>query len=99
MHSTRLNLIDNDDFSLDAEYNEKYFILHLPRFNPSKGAVMALKDKLSDLHKMVGVTQWEHIWTGVDPKDDKMKKLMRMVNAEYQGTADGVDVYLYMGEA
>lgn len=96
--STRISLVENEDFHLELEYNEDYFILHLPRFKPSKGAVLHLTDKLDELEKMISVTQWNHIWAGVRPDDDKIKKLIRMVGGEYMGTADNIDVYLMRGE-
>lgn len=98
MKSKRMTFIDCEDFRLDLEYNDQFFILHMPIINVSKGSIVHLKIKLEELQEFSDTIGYGGIYTGIDPNNKPMVKLMRMIKAEHQGDAEGMAVYKYMGE-
>lgn len=98
MKSTRIDLVENEDFLLQAEYNEQYFVLHLPRLKPSKGAIEHLKVKVEELDEMTQAGGWDGVWAGIFPDDNKTKKLLGMLHFTFVGHAQGIDAYKYVGE-
>ena len=93
--STRFTMVENEDFRLDCEYNDEYFILHLPHLKPKPGSVKHLKIKLEELSEFVDKSKWHLMFTAVDPDNKPVKKILNMVGAKYHGTAEGLDVYYY----
>ncbi len=96
--STRFTIVDTDDFQLDVEYNETFLILHLPRLRPTPGVIKALKVKLEELEEFAYASSWIMLFTAIHPDDKAMRKLMKIIGAEYTGTAEGLDVYRYEEE-
>ena len=89
----RLTIVETEDYTLDLEYSDSFFILHLLYFKPSVATVRELKNKVEELREFSKVVGYTGVYTGVDPEDTKMPKLLRMLNAEKIGNSEGIDVY------
>ncbi len=96
--SRRFTLVDNDDYQLDCEYNDKFFILHLPRLTPTPGVVKSLKLKLDELAEFVDDSSWQMLFTAIEPDNKPVAKLLKIIGAQPQGVAEGLHVYSYGGE-
>lgn len=95
----RLDLIENESFILELEYNEEFFVLHLPWIKPSSiQAVKDLKAKLVEMKAFANTVGYNELYTAIEPNDTSMEKLMGILKAEYLGTEDGAAVYVYRGE-
>lgn len=99
MRSQRMTIVDEEGLQIDLEYNDSFFILHLPIFSATKGRLMHLRMKLEELAELATTIGYLGIYTAIDPYHLPMVKLMRLIYAEKQGSANGLDVYLYKGEA
>ena len=91
--TNRLTIVESEDYTLDLEYSDEFFILHLLYFKPSVASVRELKNKVIELKQFSKVIGYSGVYTGVDPLDTKTPKLLRMLNAEKIGNSEGIDVY------
>ena len=94
--SKRLSIIENDDFTLDLEYNEEFAIVHLknmPKLN--KGTLGSLTIKIEDLYEFVTTIGFETLWAGVPEEDKATQKLAKKVGFEHCGAAQGIEVFQY----
>jgi hypothetical protein len=95
--SNRLDLIENEDYTLTVEYSEQYFVVHLSRLTPRKSSIESLRDKLVELDTLVKASSWESLYTAIEQENKQMKKLLRLLHTKFLGSAHGYDVYKYEG--
>lgn len=95
MRSTRMNLWDNEDFSIDLEYTEDFFIVHLPRLEPTVGAYKHLLVKGEEIKEFARTIGYTGIYTAIDPNDKHMPILLNKLGATFRGVSENMHVYSY----
>lgn len=94
--SKSIMLYEGPDFGMRLEYNKDFVILHLPYCHKmTKTILFEMQFKLEDWWQFFKTWEYPGIWTAIDPKNEKLKKLMTKLDFVYRGTADGLDVYQY----
>ena len=98
MFSKSFMFYEGDDYSVRIEYSPEYVILHLPYVNKfSKGVFQSMQCKVDDIYDFSKAMGRDTVWAAVSPDDAKVKKLLRLLDFEYKGSADGMNVYSYKG--
>lgn len=94
--SKSFTAVDLKDYTIKFEYNKEYLILHLPRVDKmNKGVFIDMKYRLEDWYEFFKSVGYELIFAAIDPNDEKMKKLLRMLDFKLRGFADNMLVYSY----
>ena len=93
--SFRFTLIDKEQYEVDLEYNEEFFILHLPRVDKlTKGVYEELKKTSDEILKFAYVAGYDAIYLGIPEEKTSTKKLAERLGFSRMGSAQGMDVYI-----
>lgn len=96
--SNRLTVVDKEAYSVDLEYSTTYAVLHLPYVEKfSKSVYMDMKTTILDIHNFVLHMGFPHLHAALFPNDEKMKKFVNKIGFAYLGSAEGMDVYQFVG--
>lgn len=94
--SNSLTLFENKEYSVRLEYNKDYAIVHLPQANKmTKGVYLDMVERLEHWWTFLKTVGYNGIWCAVDPKDDKINRLVTLLKFKYIGSNDGMSVYRY----
>ena len=94
--SKSLNVVETKDYSIRLEYNEDYVILHLPSIDKmSKEVFIDMKYRLEDWYDFFTTAGYAGIFAAVDPENQKIQKLLKMLGFKLKGFADNMLVYFY----
>lgn len=97
--SNSIMLFENEHYGVRLEYNQNFAIVHLPyTHNMAKGVFLDMKYKLEDWWKFLSTVGYSAIWCAVNPDDEKINKLVTMLDFKEAGFADNMRVYKYTGE-
>lgn len=99
IESKRITIYDKDDMVIDLEYTDMYAILHLPVLRITRHTYEDFLTTVPKLHSFLTTVGYEAVWTAINPEDTTIVKLLDRLGAKKLGTADGLDVYEYTGEA
>lgn len=92
--SKRITLVDKDNYRVDLEYNDDYAILHLPRATGfSKGVLADMKMQFNDILTFALDMGYDRIICAIQQGDVLTTRLLDKFKFEYQGSADGYEVY------
>lgn len=96
--SDSIILFENPEYGVRLEYNADFAIVHLPYTNKmTKEVFLDMQIKLEEWSKFLKTAGYTALWASIDPNNQKMVKLVSMLNFKYVGTAEGQDVYSYGG--
>lgn len=94
--SKSFTAIDTKDYSIRLEYNESFVILHLPNIDKmDKGVFLDMKFRLEDWYEFFKTAGYAGIFAAVDPDNQKIQKLLKMLDFKLKGFADNMNVYFY----
>lgn len=94
--SKSITLFENPEYGVRLEYNNQYAIVHLPYSNKmNKKVFLDMQSRLSSWYEFITTMGYKGIWCAVDPKDDKINRLVTMLKFKYMGEADSMSVYKY----
>jgi len=94
--SARIELIQNEDYEVELEYNPYFVIVHLKLCNRiSKSVVKRMQSWLDRFEHFVRVTGYDGIYTASFIDDKKPEKLAYLVGFELIGTHDNLKVFKY----
>ena len=94
--SKSFTAIETPDYSIRLEYNGDYVILHLPNIEKmDKGVFLDMKLRLEDWYDFFTVAGYGGIFAAVDPNNQKIQKLLLMLDFKLKGFADNMNVYFY----
>lgn len=94
--SKSFTAIETPDYSIRLEYNGDYVILHLPNIEKmDKGVFLDMKIRLEDWYNFFTVAGYSGIFAAVDPDNQKIQKLLLMLDFKLKGFADNMNVYFY----
>jgi hypothetical protein len=93
--SESLTFIETKNYTIRLEYNEDYVIAHLPTATMTKETFLDMKDRLKSWYRFFRVAGYEGVFAAVDPKDQKIARLLSMLEFKKKGHADNMDVYFY----
>lgn len=92
--STRLTLVDKENYKVDLEYNKDFAILHLPYVNKmTKEMYLDMKSSLTKFYEFIRVTGYDALWAAISPEDKMTAKLITKLGFEYTGEAESLHVY------
>lgn len=90
--SKRITLYESDTLQIDAEYNEFFFILHLPKVTKfSKTVYLICVEKLASIKEFAKTIGYMSIYTAV--QDKPTEKLVNKLGMKFKGSAEGYHVY------
>ena len=94
--SRSLSGIKGSCFDIRIEYRDTLLIIHLPYIEKmTRDIFVEMKIMLEDWHQFLQNTQYKTIWAAVSPDDQKIRKLLQMLNFSFKGEAEGMDIYCY----
>lgn len=94
--SKSLVAIETKNYTIRLEYNEDYVILHLPSIDKmTKGTFLDMKYRLEDWYGFFTTAGYAGIFAAVDPNNQKIQKLLKMLQFKLKGFADNMNVYFY----
>ena len=92
--SERITLVDKDNYRVDLEYNEDFAILHLPRVDKlTKGTYLDMKNQFNSILSFALHVGYDRIICAVQTGDELTTRFLSKFGFNYQGSADGYDVY------
>lgn len=93
----RMTLVRKEDYEVDVEYNEDFFILHIPVVKKfSKTIYLDMEETLDDISTFAKVMGYPAVFAAT--LDDKTEKLVKKLGMVFQGSADGFNVYVLSTE-
>ena len=99
INSTRLKGVKGKNFEADIEYNENHVAIHLPNIEVfNKETFLEMKEMLRDWNAFFKTVGYQETYAAFFIHDDKMKKLVRMLEFEYVRDNVGFSIYRYIGE-
>ena len=99
IQSKRLKGVQGKNFEADIEYNENLVAIHLPNiYVMNKDTVLEMREMLKDWNEFFKFVGYKETYAAFDVKDDKMRKLVRLLNFEYVRDNLGFSIFRYIGE-
>jgi len=87
-------MYESDSLQIDAEYNEFFFILHLPSVEKlTKSIYLAGLQKLEEIKDFAKTIGYMSVYAAVYDGDMLTSKLIGRLGMEYKGSSDGFHVY------
>lgn len=97
--SKRLKGVRGKNFEAHIEYGENIVALHLPTVDKfDKETFLEMKEMLNDWDCFFKTVGYEETYAAFEHDDEKMKKLVSMLNFEYITDNLGFSIYRYIGE-
>jgi|TARA_B100000035_G_scaffold193768_1_gene165425 hypothetical protein len=97
--STRLKGVKGKNFEADIEYNQNIVAIHLPVIKVmNRETVLEMREMLKHWNQFFKTVGYEETYAAFDIEDDKMKKLVRLLNFEYIRDNLGFSIFRYIGE-
>ncbi len=97
--SRRLKGIKGKNFEAHIEYGENLVAIHLPTVDQfDKETFLEMKDMLNEWDHFFKTVGYEETYVAFEPDNEKMRKLVRMLNFEYVIDNLGFSIYRYIGE-
>lgn len=94
--SKSFKAIETKDYTIRLEYNREFVILHLPHVEKmTKEVFIDMRYRLEDWYEFFRVAGYKGIFAAVAPQDQKIQKLLTMLNFKFKGFADNMNVYYY----
>lgn len=92
--SKRMTMYEKDGLVIDAEYNEFYFVLHLPLVGKiTKSLYQDGKAKFQEIKDFAETIGYMSVYAAVYSTDKVTEKLVQKLGMEYKGTAEGFHIY------
>ena len=96
--STSLFGIKGEDFNIRLEYNKDFIIIHLPYVDKfTKSTYLEMKTLLEDWNTFFKTVGYKETFVAFDPNNQKITKLVRLLNFSYIGNNEGLSIYKYTG--
>lgn len=94
--SKSIVLFENKDYSVRLEYNKDYVIIHLPYiFKMTKEVFQDMQFKLDDWYNFFVTMDHTRIHAAIAPDNQRMERLLTMLEFKFIGTADNMSVFEY----
>lgn len=90
-----MTVYESETAILDLEYNEQFFIVHVPFLEVSVQEVKTLKAKIDEIAEFAETVGYSGVHAGVPNTDSKAHKLARLLGGHYIGEAEETSVYEY----
>jgi hypothetical protein len=92
--SKRFTLVEREEYTIDLEYGGPFAILHLPRVGKfTKTVYLDAVNSIENIEEFVKDFGFDTLWAALDPNNNSLIKLIKKMGFEYQGSAEGMDVY------
>lgn len=99
IHSTRLKGVRGKNFEADIEYNKNHVAIHLPKIETfNKETFLEMREMLKNWNDFFKTVGYEETYAAFFITDEKMKKLVTMLEFEYVRENIGFSIYRYIGE-
>lgn len=93
--SKSLEGIKGSCFSIRLEYNENFIIIHLPSIDKmTKQVITEMKTMLKEWWQFFKTMGYKAVFAAVEP-ENKMNKLLHMLNFKYVGNDNKYLVYIF----
>lgn len=94
LHSKRFNIVNQEHYEVDLEYNEQYAILHLPRVSKfNKTVYIDMADRLEQFAEFIKSSGYFGLWAAISPDNNVLDKLIKKLGFKYLGTSGALAVY------
>ena len=95
MESSRLTMVTNENFSVDLEYSDSLVAMHfILKTDLTKSLYKEFKETLDKLQDFIETVGYPSLLTGVLDGDEVAAKLAVKFGFVYQGSSDGIDIYM-----
>jgi hypothetical protein len=94
--SKRFNLVNQEHYEVDLEYNDQYAIIHLPRVSKfNRSVYLDMVDKLKSIADFLKDGGYFGLWVAFKPEDITLGKLVEKLGFVYLGSSDGLVIHKY----
>lgn len=94
LRSKRFNIVNQEHYEVDLEYNEQYAILHLPRVSKfNKTVYIDMADRLEQFAEFVKSSGYFGLWAAIRPEDTTLAKFIKKLGFRHLGNSGMLAIY------